>query len=393
VDDATTSIGDRLRRLRGDRGLTQEELAEKSGVHKNLISMLERGVRTSARLSTVSKLAHGLDIELGELVDRRDHMKSDRDGGRVLAVRDVLLDPSLLPGVDADDDGAPTPLDQLKANVTKGWERYRAGRFGELLAMLPGLIGEARITHAAIGAAQWLALSYDLASGLMTQIGRTDLGAIAAERAISVAHEGDDPLLWATIHASYSWVLFHQGRYEEAERLAADTAERVEPAFRDGDLDIAVWGHLLLTTIAPAAAVDRDPAEYLSLAGAAAARLRQPKRVYLRSGPFSAALVDMQRTYAYSTLKRPEPALEAARRIRPGDLQGISKGAHLMDVAQAHLDIGHRKTAVRSLLEAREVSHVWFRHQRVAREALTEIREQERRLSPEVKSLAESLDL
>jgi transcriptional regulator with XRE-family HTH domain len=389
-----STIGDRLKRLRGDRGLTQEELAEASRVSRDLISMLERNRRTSARLSTISALAHGLDVEIGELVDRRDHLKSDRDGGSVLAVRDALLNPALLPGIDPDDDGEPTPLEELEARISAAWEQYWAGRFGELLASLPGLLGEARITHAALGAAgvEALALAYDVASSLMVQIGRTDLGAVAAERAITVAHTGDDQLLWAVLHAGYSWVLLHQGRYEESEELNATMAERIEPSFRDDDLQIGVWGKLLLGAVAPAVARDRDPIEYLKLAGAGAERIGRPVELY-GEAPFAQATVHMQATYGYSVLKKPGKALEAAQRIRPGDLQGISHGAHLMDVALARVDYGHHKAAVQALLEARAVSPVWFRHQRVAREAVTGIREWETRMSAEVKSLARSLDL
>ena len=392
--DAGT-IGDRLRRLRGDRGLTQEELAEAAEVSRDLISMLERNKRTSARLSTISALARALDVEIGELVDRRDHLKADRDGGSVLAIRDMLLDPNLLPGIEASDGGAPTPLPQLKRTVGDAWRAYWSGKFGEVLAQLPRLVGEARITHSSLGApaVPALALAYDLASSLMTQIGRNDLGAIAAERAITTAHGGDDRLLWAILHASYSWTLFHQGRYQQAERLARVMADQVEPkSFRAGDLEIGVWGKLLLTAVAPSAALERDPAEYLDLARAGAGRLNREVQVYHHSS-FAPALVDMQATYAYSTLRKPTPALKAARHIEPGDLKGITWGAHLMDVAKAHLDAGHRKTAVRALLEARDVSPVWWRHQRVAKQAVAEIREQESRLSPEVKSLARSLDL
>ncbi|MFD0851356.1 hypothetical protein ACFQ07_03960, partial [Actinomadura adrarensis] len=164
----------------------------------------------------------------------------------------------------------------------------------------------------------------------MTQIGRTDLGAVAAERAITTAYDGDDRLLWSYLHWAYSWVLLHQDRYEEAEELVADMAARVEPSFRGSDLEIGVWGGLLTSAVAPAVARGRDPKEYLSLARAGAERL--DRRVPVYSTTFAPASVAMQATYGYSTLKQPGNALEAAKRIRPGDLQGISWGAHLMDV-------------------------------------------------------------
>ncbi|GAA4081740.1 helix-turn-helix domain-containing protein [Actinomadura miaoliensis] len=391
------TIGERLRLARRERGMTQEGLAQAAGVSVDLVSKLEQGRRESARITTLAKLANALDVEISHLVDRRDRLGADRDGGSVLAVRDVLLSPSLLPGMDTDDDGEPTPLDELERAVSRAWGHYWAGDFGEVLAALPGLIGEARITHSALGApaVQPLALAYALASNLMTQIGRTDLGLVAAERAIIVAHTGNDKLLWATMHAEYSWVLLHQGRYAESERVAADMAVRIEPSFRDGEKEIAAWGNLLMTAIAPTVAQERTPDEYLRLAGAGAERLGRRVHVYHTS--FAPPTVAMQATYAYSVLKKPGEALKAAKRIRPpskdhpGDLKGISWGAHLMDVAQARFDAGHRSAAAATLLEAREVAPVWFRHQRIARSLTRDIRETERRLTPATRELAKAL--
>jgi transcriptional regulator with XRE-family HTH domain len=386
-------IGTNLKRIRRERGLSQEALAEAAGVSRDVVTKLEQGRRHSARMTTLAGLAKALDVEMSELVDRRERLGTDRDGGSVLAVRDVLLSPSLLPGLDPDDDGEATPVDELETQTAEAWRRYRAGEFGELLAMLPRLIGESRVSHSAHGAlaVRPLALAYSVASAIMTQLGRTDLGIVAAERAVTTAYGGDDQLLWAWMHASYSWVLLHQGRHAEAEALVTGMAERIEPAFRDNGEQTAVWGNLLLTAVAPAVAQERDPGEYLRMAGAAAERLGE--RVDLYQTWFDAPAVAMQGAYGYSVLRQPSRALEAARRIRPGDLPGISWGAHLMDVAQAHFDSGHARTAAVTLLKARDVSPVWFRHQRIARQVAAEIREQERRTSTETRALVKALDL
>ncbi|WP_131735969.1 helix-turn-helix domain-containing protein [Actinomadura roseirufa] len=388
-----SSIGARLRSLRKERALTQEQLAEASGVSVDLIGKLERGRRSTARLTSIAKLAGALDVEVSALTDKRERLGRDRDGGSVLALRDVLTSPSLLPGFDADDPGEPTPMDRLERAVGKAWADYWAGNFGEVLAALPGLIGEARVTREALGnpAVQPLALAYEVASCLAAQIGRADLGILAAERAVNAAYGGDDPLLWACMHWSYAWVLFHQDRYAEAETVVVKMAEKIEPGFRGTDMEVAVWGSLLTTAVAPTVAQDRDPGEYLRLAGAAAERIGGRMWVYRTS--FGPATVAMQAGYGYAVLKEPAKVLEASRRIRPGDLKGISWGAHLMDVAQAHLDAGHRRTAATKLLEARQVSPVWFRHQRVARQVTAEIREQERRLTPETRTLVKALKL
>jgi transcriptional regulator with XRE-family HTH domain len=51
------SIGDQLGRLRTQRGLTQEQLAERAGVSVDVIRKLEQGSRATARIKTLVELA------------------------------------------------------------------------------------------------------------------------------------------------------------------------------------------------------------------------------------------------------------------------------------------------------------------------------------------------
>jgi len=60
-------IGDRLRDLRKRRLLTQEQLAERSGVGIATIVRIERN-QVEPRGSTIRKLAEALDIDPEELV-------------------------------------------------------------------------------------------------------------------------------------------------------------------------------------------------------------------------------------------------------------------------------------------------------------------------------------
>jgi transcriptional regulator with XRE-family HTH domain len=56
------SFGDLLRRFRVARGLTQERLAERSGLSVRGISDLERGVRTVPYRETILRLIEGLEL-------------------------------------------------------------------------------------------------------------------------------------------------------------------------------------------------------------------------------------------------------------------------------------------------------------------------------------------
>ena len=391
------TIGQSLKRHRRERGMTQEQLAERSGVSVDLIAKLEQGRRSTARISSLMKLARALDIELGALTDKRERIGADRpEGSSVLAVRDALLSPSLLPGMsglDADDDGRATPLPDLERAVTQGWDKYWSGDFGGLAATMPGLIGEARLTQQVLGApaANALAQTYELAACLMVQLGREDLAAIAAERGIIAATRGDDELQWATVNGTYAWVLLHQGRLEESEGLAIKIAQRIEPSFSSPEAHLAAWGNLLMSALAPAVAAGRDPGDYLSLAAAGAERLGRRVDVYQTA--FGPATVAMQSVHAYAVLQEPGKALKAAGRMRQGDLLGISRSRHLLDVAQAHVYARQPRAAVAKLTEAQQRSPVWFRHQGIARSLVAEVREAETRMSPEVRSLARSVGL
>ena len=60
-------FGSTVRRLRIDRGWTQERLAEASGLTTTYVGQVERGVRDPS-LTVVLKLARGLAVSPGELL-------------------------------------------------------------------------------------------------------------------------------------------------------------------------------------------------------------------------------------------------------------------------------------------------------------------------------------
>jgi transcriptional regulator with XRE-family HTH domain len=387
-----SALGDRLRRLRREHSLTQEELAHLSGVSQEMIAKTEQG-RRHPRLTVLAKVAKALDVPLSELIDDRPRLDGRREGASILALRDTLLSPSLLPGVDTTaDDGDPTPLPQLGIAVASAGRLYWAGEFARLAATLPSLIGEARLTarSAGLGAYGLLAQSYDLTAALMVHLGKEDLAALAAERAITAAASSGDELLHALLHGTYSWVLLHQGRFTEAEHLAAATADQIEPSFSAPAPHVAVWGKLLMMALAPAAASGADFTGYITLAAAAGERLGRTVGIYQTS--FGPAQVHTQACHAYAVTRDPAKALAAARRLTPGDLDGISYGRHLLDVAQAHTDARHAQAATTVLSQARALSPVWFRHQGIARVLVAELCQQQRRLSGPLQELAASVD-
>ena len=385
------TIGERLQAFRRERAMTQEELAARSGVSRDVIRKLEQGVRPSARVATLKALARGLGVTPAAMLGQRERLERDSPDG-ILAVRDALLSPfDLYPGVGPGEPGEPPAVPAVQAAVRDGWGAYWRGDLGELAGTLPGLIAEARAAEREHGAAACgaLAQAYQLAADICVHAGNDNLAAVAAERALAAASRGDDELQYATLAGTASWVLLHQGRHADAEAVARKAAEAVEPRELGAapPEHLTVWGSLLLSAAAPAASAcsARGVAGYMETAGQAAAFLPEDRHDYWVS--FGPTQVAMQRCYTSAVLGEPGAALDAAKGVRQSDLLPISWGAHHLDVAQASVDAGKWRQATGALLTACEVSAQWFRHQGIARGLVRELVEHERRLSPPLKRL------
>lgn len=63
TDELVNRIGNQIRRLRRDHHLTQRELARRSGVVQQNLSLYERG-KTAPRLSTLGRILSCLDAEI-----------------------------------------------------------------------------------------------------------------------------------------------------------------------------------------------------------------------------------------------------------------------------------------------------------------------------------------
>jgi transcriptional regulator with XRE-family HTH domain len=66
-NDILTQFGKRVKELRSEMKLTQEQFAQKTGLHKNYIGMVERGERNPS-LINIQVIANGLDVSISELM-------------------------------------------------------------------------------------------------------------------------------------------------------------------------------------------------------------------------------------------------------------------------------------------------------------------------------------
>lgn len=67
-----TNIGERVRRLRMIRGMSQAELSKACKLSPGHISEIENGIRKNIQARTVKKLAQGLNVNIAKLLGEED---------------------------------------------------------------------------------------------------------------------------------------------------------------------------------------------------------------------------------------------------------------------------------------------------------------------------------
>ncbi|PJA53295.1 MAG: transcriptional regulator [Candidatus Marinimicrobia bacterium CG_4_9_14_3_um_filter_48_9] len=60
-------FGDRVREIRKEKGLSQEELAHKADLHRTYIGMIERAEK-NITLINIEKIANALEVNIKELI-------------------------------------------------------------------------------------------------------------------------------------------------------------------------------------------------------------------------------------------------------------------------------------------------------------------------------------
>lgn len=80
LSPAHAALGSVVRQLRAERDLSQEELGERAGLHRNYIGGIERGERNLA-WGSMLRVAAGLGVPAAEIVAR-----AERNGATVAAL-------------------------------------------------------------------------------------------------------------------------------------------------------------------------------------------------------------------------------------------------------------------------------------------------------------------
>jgi CheY-like chemotaxis protein len=90
-----TTLGVAIKTERSALGISQEQLAERAGLHRTYVSDVERGIRNPS-IATVERLAEALELPISALFDRASSARESKDVVEVLLVEDDPRDLQLV---------------------------------------------------------------------------------------------------------------------------------------------------------------------------------------------------------------------------------------------------------------------------------------------------------
>lgn len=398
------TIGERLRELRRrvSPPMTQRELAERAEVSVDVVQKLEQGVKQTALIGTLQRLARALDVDLTMLMCPPRPLPSGPDFDHragIIAIREALTElPEVL------DVGAEEQLltaEELRRQSDHCWGAYWRGDYSTLGSVLPGLIRQGRATlrreHVNERAAvcDQLARIFQVTTMVASNLAHHDLAHLAVEQAIVAADAGGDPLRSAAVRGTYAQVIQRQGRLAEAHRLTVRVADGIEPKMSQArSEELSVWGYLLVLGAASIGRDNRDDEadELLRLADSVALRLGVDRNDY--EVPFGPARAAMMGVDVAVVTGREARALKIAKRFPPDAAVPLAIWSrHLTDVAYAQAVMGRTEDALDTILRVERGAPEWISYQRFPRIVVGELLRQQRRRNSPLAALAGRLNL
>jgi transcriptional regulator with XRE-family HTH domain len=395
VEDLRT-LGDRVRDVRKRRGLSQRELAERSGVSLSLVRKLEQADYGNVRLETLHKLAVALRIPTTALATGPD--AADPEGREVEQWEPVRR---ALEGLWGQQPAEDPTVDGVSAAFSSAVTAVLRSRYSELRVLLPALLRDAdALVAGSVNGAQTQSRRLrsqirQLTAYMMGQTWQFDAATDAIELAIDDASDGQTEV--AAIDWK-SWTLLRRGDLAQTRELSARWADDTEPRISKATRgEMAAWG-LFLVRLSTAAARDNRPGEArdaLRLARVAAVAVggdfipeHSPWQVF---GPMTVSMFQAENAMIQG---QPDVVLSIGAQLA-GRSFPVPRNylRHRLDVAHAHLALRQHGEAVGVLREVRQAAPEWMAQQRYAGDILTQVIARRRSLTPEMRELADHLRL
>lgn len=82
IEDDFMTIGERIKEIRTEKGLTQKELSEKSGVSYQMIGQYEKS-DSNLQISTLLKIANALNVKITDII--YDDIDGDMEINKIIS--------------------------------------------------------------------------------------------------------------------------------------------------------------------------------------------------------------------------------------------------------------------------------------------------------------------
>ncbi|MFD8914832.1 helix-turn-helix domain-containing protein [Streptomyces sp. NPDC059575] len=406
------SLQENVRGQRRVKGWTQEQLAEEADLSVGTVRKVEQGGTVS--VETIHALARALGTTTSSLFASEAPApvhEAEGDGPKLTELRRALMPPIGLTTA------MPEPTDirdlhSIQSDIDDSHSLYQVDRYDSVARRLPGILrasetavalseGEAREQAVATRAGAFL-----LAGKYLTQVRRYDMAYHALSRAIVDARNVGETQLAATGVVGMGWLLLRQDRFDEAEQLAAVTAQEIEPRPSTATPgQWAVWGELNLRVASAARRNNRpDVAKAARRMAATAASGLAREHVNFREhwttfGPVTAeakAIEDLALIGdARGVLSRADDGPVGPKALkRLGRPSANNWDRHRLDVARAYTILGSHQDAMDELCSIKETSSEWLKHQKMARRVMGDILTRRKRtLTQEMRDMASHLGI
>jgi transcriptional regulator with XRE-family HTH domain len=372
-------------RWRDIAGMTQQILADRVGVSREYISMIENGKRAVTKRSLLYDLAAALAVSVTDLTGQPVTPRTREE-------RDVYIAaPAIRQALNGlDQPASPRALEHLADLSDWVMSARMAADWATLGRVLPGLLGETAQLAEANGE-QALALHVQacvVAAFALKPLGFIDLATLLADRATSYAVRLGDPVHRAAASFAAAQTLLAGGSRRRSLEVAEHAADRLQPVMTNDDAR-AWYGMLHLHAGLAAASFGR--------ADAAAAHLAEADDIAPKvSGDpwrmeFNSANVGVWRVAVALENGEPDRAPELARRIDQTGLHTAQRRTHLhLHTARGWYAAGDHDRAVRALLIADEIAPQEVRTRPAVREIIGQMARDSRQRggSDELRELA-----
>jgi transcriptional regulator with XRE-family HTH domain len=394
-------VGERIAYHRRRLGLSQVEFAALIGRSESWVSQIERGVRAIDRMSVLQRVADVLSVSVAEL-QGDDEAPAEEE--RPEAFDTIRLTLTGHPAIglivgDARPAASAQMLGKLRRQHAGVWDLVQASRYTELAPILAVLIpGMEIITRQAKDqqvrevALDLLGDTYLATAALMAKLGETDAAWVAADRAAFCAEKAGEPLAVAASMFRMAHVFLVLGRMDQAQQVAASTAQALEPRITDqtGAEALSLYGGLhLVLAVAAARDNDRGLAHlHLDTARKIAEKLGEDRNDY--GTEFGPANVAVHAVNIAVELGDAGQAIELGQQVDPGGLSPERQARYYLDLAQAHTMRRQSGEALHALQEAERIAPEETRVHAVGRAVTRDLLQLSGlRPRPELRELAE----